>query len=168
PVVVRARPETDLDIKVLGLIPDVWLFEAKRGRVCGSPAFLSLTEMALSDLLTDVEESPTTEKLPALLQPVPEVAVEILVRVASLGRQLTSDHVERLCPLRDLHFPEGHRVPFVAFKESNHDVIRKVVRLHHVRPFVGDLLSCPLNLRVQLRHCFVLIAHVYVSRSPIC
>src|SRR5690606_27433327 len=57
--------------------------------------------------------------------------------------------------------------PLVAFKESNHDVIRKVVRLHHVRPFVGDLLSCPLNLRVQLRHCFVLIAHVYFSCPPV-
>src|SRR5690606_12879924 len=167
PVILRERPETDLDIKVFGLIPDLWLFEAKRVRVCGSPGFLSLTEMALYDLLTDVEESPTTEKLPDLLQRVPEVAVEILVRVASLGRQLTSDQVERLCPLRDLHFPEGHRVPVVAFKESSHVVIRKVVRLHHVRPFVGDLLSCPLTLRVQLRHCFVLIAHVYVSCPPV-
>src|SRR5690606_39730761 len=139
----------------------------QRVMVRGSPGFLSLTEMLLYDLLTDVEKSPTTEKLPDLLQRVPEVAVEILVCVASLGRQLTSDHVKRLCPLRDLHFPEGYRVPLVAFWESNPDVIRKIVRLYHVRPLVSDLLSCPLDLRVQLRDCFITFAHVYVSRSPV-
>src|SRR5690606_15834821 len=80
-VMLRERPETYINIKVLCLVSNVRCLEPQRVRVRGCPYFRSIAEMALYDLRSDVEESPTPETPPDLLQRVPEVAEEILVRV---------------------------------------------------------------------------------------
>src|SRR5690606_38709222 len=149
------RSETDLDVKVFGLIPDPRLLETQWVRVRGSPGFLSLTEMALYNLLPNVKESATTEELPDLLQRVPEVAVEIVVVVPLLGGQARPDSLERLSPSTLVKLPKRQHIRSLTPHELKSDLVCEVVCFGYVRPLGGHPLSRRLNLRIQLRDCFV-------------
>src|SRR5690606_4055873 len=93
------------------------------------------------------------------LQRVPEVAVEIVVVVPLLRGQARPDSLERLSPSTLVKLPKRQHIRSLTPHELKSDLVCEVVCFGYVRPLGGHPLSRRLNLRIQLRACFVTFVH---------